>query len=151
MGGRGSGRKPQPCAHGTPISKCTPCLNAKNRKRYTPKTRKIDKGLMNKEIIKSYKLSMGGCCICGITINDTNVHMFALDHREPSLKLFNLSQAKNKYSPDMVKAECAKCDLMCHNCHHLKTHKDGDHKFRRNEAIAQPEYLPLLLLMQDAE
>ena len=145
------GRKIKPCSHGLPSAQCKPCRSAYYRSRYTPKTRKIDKGLINKEIVKTYKLSMGGCCICSITINDSNVHMFALDHREPALKLFNLSQAKNKYSPEMVKAECAKCDLMCHNCHHLKTHKEGDHKFRKDEAIAQPEYLPLLLLMQDTQ
>jgi hypothetical protein len=116
-----------------------------------PKKRKTDKGLLNKEIVKSYKLSLKSCCECEIEITNDNVHMFALDHREPSLKLFNLSQAKNLYSPDMVRAECLKCDLMCHNCHHLKTQKYNDHKFRRDENVKQAEYLPLLLLIQESQ
>lgn len=109
-----------------------------------------DKRIINKAIVRAFKLSMGGCCMCGIAINDDNVHMFALDHREPALKLFVLSDARCK-NPELVKAECSKCDLMCHNCHHLKTHKDGDHKFRRDENVSQVEYLPLLLLMQDSQ
>ena len=84
-----------------------------------------------------------------IEINETNFMMFALDHRDPTHKLFNLSQAR-KHPQELVLAECRKCELMCHNCHHLKTHKSGDHKIRRNEVVQQIEYLPLLLLMQDA-
>lgn len=160
MGGRGSGRpRSTACKCGLPYShvdiagqrKCRTCEAARARKRYKIVTPRGNRLLINKSIVKEYKLSLGGCCVCGIEINTDNVHMFALDHREPALKLFQLSQAKNKYSPDIVKAECAKCDLMCHNCHHLKTHKDGDHKVRRNEPTKQIEYLPLLLLMQDAE
>ncbi len=110
-----------------------------------------DKRIIGTQIIRNYKLSLGGCSICGIKINENNVHMFALDHREPALKLFQLSQSKNKYTPDAVRAECAKCDLMCHNCHHLKTHQNGDHKTRRNRPIVQVEYLPLLILMENTQ
>lgn len=148
MGGRGSGRPPKPCCHGLLVSKCKPCLNDYNRKRYKPKANKGNRLLINKQIIREYKLSFGSCCLCQISINEDNVHMFALDHREPALKLFQLSQAKNKYSPEMVAAECAKCDLMCHNCHHLKTHRNKDHKVRREIVASQVEYLPLLALME---
>jgi hypothetical protein len=76
--------------------------------------------------------------------------MFALDHRDPAQKLFNLSDARSE-PLDIVLAECEKCDLMCHNCHHVKTHQSRDHLVRRNTPTTQAEYLPLLLLMQDAE
>ena len=144
------GRKVKPCVHGLPTGKCSPCRNTYNRARYVPKKRKTNKGLLNKEIVKTYKLSLKGCCVCSIEITNKNVHMFALDHREPSLKLFNLSQAKNRYSPDMVKAECLKCDLMCHNCHHLKTRQNGDHLLRKDEPVQEVEYLPLLEMMYAA-
>ena len=76
--------------------------------------------------------------------------MFALDHREPSKKSFSLSDARCR-DHDAVEAECRKCDLMCHNCHHLKTHENGDHLARKNVSVEKDEYLPLLLLMQDAQ
>jgi hypothetical protein len=89
------------------------------------------------------------CVICNLEINDTNFMMFALDHREPTLKLFNCSNARSK-PIDLVLAECRKCDLMCHNCHHVKTHRERDHLARRDADIVQPEYLPLLLLMEES-
>ena len=81
-----------------------------------------------------------------IEINENNFMMFALDHRDPTQKLFNLSQARSQPAA-LVLAECRKCELMCHNCHHLKTHKSGDHKVRRDELVQQDEYLPLLEMM----
>ena len=72
--------------------------------------------------------------------------MFALDHREPALKLFNLSDARSR-PIDLVLAECRKCDLMCHNCHHVKTHEQRDHLARRNDQVQQLEYLPLIKMM----
>jgi hypothetical protein len=143
------GRKVKPCLHGLPTAQCRLCRNIYNRARYVPKKRKTNKELLNKQIIKTYKLSLKNCCICSIKITDDNLHMFALDHREPLLKLFSLSDSKS-YSPDIVKAECLKCDLMCHNCHHLKTRQNGDHLTRRNETVRQVEYLPLLEMMYAA-
>ena len=149
MGGKGSGRPTKPCSHGIPISKCPPCVRARSRARYVPKKRKHDKRPINQNIVKNYKLSLKHCSICFIKINETNLHMFALDHREPSKKSFALSDARAR-DHDAVEVECRKCDLMCHNCHHLKTHKNGDHMMRRDEPAKQDEYLPLLLLMENA-
>lgn len=142
------GRPRKPCAHGKPISSCLPCQAAKKRAHYVPR------GSRNKIpvhlFVRQYKIALKHCVICMIEINDNNFMMFALDHRDPTQKLFNLSQA-NSQPRHVVLAECQKCELMCHNCHHLKTHQSGDHKIRRDETLNQDEYLPLLLLMQDSQ
>lgn len=44
------------------------------------------------------------------------------DHRNGLLKLFNLSQAGNR-PLDVVKAEIEKCDVVCANCHRVRTFK----------------------------
>ena len=98
------------------------------------------------KLVKQYKLSLKECIICKIKINETNFMMFALDHRDPTQKLFKLSEA-NTYPRHLVFPECQKCDLMCHNCHHLKTHKNGEHINRKVPVVAPIEYLPLLEMM----
>ena len=97
-------------------------------------------------MVRQYKIALKHCVICMIEINEKNFMMFALDHRDPAQKLFNLSQARG-YPASLVLAECRKCELMCHNCHHLKTHQSGDHKIRRDGLTVENEYLPLLEMM----
>jgi len=136
--------------------KCSKCNRERARNYYRNKPKKVTsrikyqgKYAQNKTIIKAYKLSFSGCVSCHIGINETNTHMFALDHREPTLKSFTLSQC-GSILPSLVVEECQKCDLMCHNCHHLKTRAEGDHLTRRDADITQPEYLPLLLLIEES-
>ena len=76
--------------------------------------------------------------------------MFALDHEDPAQKLFNLSDARSK-PIDLVLAECQKCNLMCHNCHAVKTHQNRDHLVRRDATTTQTEYLPLLKMIYAAD
>jgi hypothetical protein len=147
MGGKGSGRVGAKCHHGLTKSYCKTCLAARAKARYGPtKTNKIS----IKQMVRQYKIALKHCVICMIEINENNFMMFALDHRDPAQKLFNLSQARSQ-SAALVLAECLKCELMCHNCHHLKTHKSGDHKVRRDELVQQDQYLPLLEMMYAAD
>ena len=144
MGGKGSGRIGVKCNHGITKSYCKTCQ--RKRRGY--------KGVSKKQtniklFVRNYKLSLKHCVICMIEITETNFMMFALDHRDPSQKLFNLSQA-SRQPRHLVMDECQKCDLMCHNCHHVKTHQNRDHITRRDETKEQNECLPLLLLMQEA-
>ena len=48
------------------------------------------------------------------------------DHRPGEVKLFDVSQAKS-HALDEVIAEIAKCDVVCANCHRLRTHRLRDH------------------------
>jgi hypothetical protein len=150
MGGRGSGRpRSTTCKCGLPYSyvdsagqrRCRTC--ERKRRGYQGKTKN---SVTITQMVRQYKIALKHCVICMIEINEKNFMMFALDHRDPAQKLFNLSQARG-YPAALVLAECRKCELMCHNCHHLKTHESGDHKVRRDEPMQQDEYLPLLELM----
>ena len=158
MGGRGSGRPTSTaCKCGLPYShvdsrgqrKCRTCEARRARKRYKPAVLRVNK-VHARYVVRDYKIALKHCVICMIEINETNYMMFALDHRDPALKLFNCSDARSR-PIDLVLAECAKCDLMCHNCHHVKTHQNRDHLARRDEQVEQDEYLPLLKLMYAAD
>ena len=158
MGGRGSGRpRSTACKCGLPYDfvdsagqrKCKTCERARARKRRKPSLVPRNK-IHARYVVRDYKIAQIHCVICQTEINENNFMMFALDHRDPTKKLFNLSDARSK-PIDLVLAECRKCDLMCHNCHHVKTHQNRDHLTRRDEIITQDEYLPLLLLMQESQ
>jgi hypothetical protein len=125
--------------------KCRTCEARRARKRYKPAVLRVNK-VHARYVVRDYKIALKHCVICNIAIDETNYMMFALDHRDPAKKLFNLSDARSR-PIDLVLAECRKCDLMCHNCHHLKTHQSRDHLARRDELVQQDEYLPLLEMM----
>lgn len=44
------------------------------------------------------------------------------DHRDPDTKLFNVSQMMTGGSIVRMRAEIAKCDVVCANCHRIRTH-----------------------------
>ena len=77
---------------------------------------KIKRRRAYREWLNDYKLSTG-CMDCGY-----NKHPAALDfdHREDEEKLFQLSYGSNK-SHQAVLDEIAKCDIVCANCHRIRT------------------------------
>lgn len=89
---------------------------AKNRDKQIARVEQIRQ--RRQAILKEIKLSRG-CMDCGY-----NVHPDALefDHRPDEVKLFELSAA-HKFSAEKVEAEIAKCDVVCSNCHRVRTAK----------------------------
>lgn len=71
----------------------------------------------NTEFLNEIKMSMGGCADCGY-----NEHPAALDfdHLPGSVKLFNIGQEKYR-SQKQLREEIAKCELVCANCHRIRT------------------------------
>lgn len=58
----------------------------------------------------------GGCIDCGY---NRNVAALVFHHRDPSQKAFMLnSRTFANMASDRLQSELAKCDLLCHNCHH---------------------------------
>ena len=43
------------------------------------------------------------------------------DHRPDEAKLFTISHGKGQYGEEKILAEIAKCDVVCANCHRLRT------------------------------
>lgn len=66
-----------------------------------------------------------GCMDCGY-----NLHPEALefDHRPGTEKLFGLANA-HKFSAEKVEAEITKCDIVCSNCHRIRTSKRREDNF----------------------
>lgn len=44
------------------------------------------------------------------------------DHRDPIIKTRNIASMVGRCSLDTIKTEIAKCDLVCSNCHRLRTY-----------------------------
>lgn len=51
------------------------------------------------------------------------------DHRNPEDKLFAIS-GSGRRDMDRLKAEIAKCDVVCANCHRNRTHRQRRSKFK---------------------
>lgn len=60
------------------------------------------------------------CMDCGVSYPP---YVMDLDHRDPSTKVDAVSSLKNRGSRTLVEAEIAKCDVVCANCHRIRTHR----------------------------
>lgn len=49
-------------------------------------------------------------------------YVMDLDHRDPLQKLFNPSKLVNHGSLSKMLAEIEKCDVVCSNCHRIRTY-----------------------------
>lgn len=61
-----------------------------------------------------------GCARCGYNEHPAALHF---DHRDHTQKSFNISQDP-KRSWETIEAEIAKCDVLCANCHAVRTHEE---------------------------
>jgi hypothetical protein len=61
------------------------------------------------------------CADCGVSYDKC---VMDFDHREGEVKLFNLGGQVNR-ALDLLVAEIAKCDVVCANCHRLRTKNRG--------------------------
>lgn len=54
------------------------------------------------------------------------------DHRYGVKKLFKIAAARMR-KKSVVEAEIAKCDLVCSNCHRIRTHERKVHEMNKRE------------------
>jgi lysyl-tRNA synthetase class I len=59
------------------------------------------------------------CMDCGVRYPP---YVMDLDHRDPSQKVGNVSSMLNLNSEKKIRDEIAKCDVVCANCHRIRTH-----------------------------
>ena len=153
MGGKGSGRERQHFSCGTVQryrqhrrigENCKQCLDAANeyaRMRYKSKVRKpkvknpnkVPKGAINRQMVRQFKLDAGHCMDCNMEVNDRTIVCFDLDHRDPQEKSFTISYMIDRASPNDIRDELQKCDVVCRNCHALRTYDGQHHLVRRDE------------------
>jgi len=70
----------------------------------------------NRRWVREEKERRKACAFCGL-VDDPRVYEF--DHIDPSTKEFNVGEAKTKKA---FLKEVEKCQMLCANCHHVKTH-----------------------------
>lgn len=88
-------------------------------KGYVAKNDAMWKARVNSYIYEVIKES-NGCVDCG----ERNMVVLDFDHRDPNTKSFSISGAhKSKVSWDMLVEEINKCDIVCANCHRIRTAK----------------------------
>jgi hypothetical protein len=121
--------------------------NRRQMGRYIPSNRYRDISKQDRyELVVKAKLKAGHCADCLMSVEVWNHVMFAWDHQPQFVKLFNLSKAA-KYPSSMVVEELAKCVLVCHNCHAMRTHVFKDHrKGNQSQSFDNPQLSLLDLL-----
>jgi 5-methylcytosine-specific restriction endonuclease McrA len=92
---------------------CKPCMRAYNKERNQAK-----RAYLNEVKLES------GCVACGY-----NAHPAALefDHLDPTTKLFHVGSRFSSVSFSKLKEEVSKCQVLCSNCHRIKTFDTGQH------------------------
>jgi hypothetical protein len=68
-------------------------------------------------MVNDYKLA-AGCADCGY---DENPVALEFDHLPGFVKLFNIGEQIGNLSMESIWAEIAKCDVVCANCHNIRT------------------------------
>jgi len=138
MGGTGSGKWARPLApcgtraayqrHRKRGENCEMCKKAATResaikKPYKPKVngRNPVTRIQGRLAIIEEKLRRGACMDCEMVVTRENYFCFDFDHREPQEKSFAISSKARDVSKATLQAEFDKCDLVCANCHRLRT------------------------------
>ena len=155
MGGKGSGRKPgsglSPCGtvakyqwhrkRGENCALCREAAAAHRRSKYVKKQRQTGplKAQRNRDLVRLEKFARGACMDCGLVINEQTIVCIDFDHRNPQDKAFTIAYEMHRASESELRAEMAKCDAVCRNCHAIRTHQHKHHLVRRQaSAIVLP-------------
>ena len=102
-------------------TECTPCMS---KVLYKKQKITIEKG---KERNIVARLARKECVICKYKVTRENALSFDWDHRDAFEKTYQISKMNCK-SDDLFYAEIEKCDLVCRNCHAIRT----KHQFDNN-------------------
>ena len=58
-----------------------------------------------------------------LTVGESSLHTSCTWYRNPSTKTYNVGSMVNRKLSD-IEAEIAKCDLLCANCHGIRTYEE---------------------------
>lgn len=78
--------------------------------------------------ITRYK-KLVGCAFCGYKENAVALQF---DHINPNEKSFNISQGYKSKGMLLIKQEIRKCQVLCANCHAIKTYENKDYLNEQN-------------------
>jgi hypothetical protein len=113
--------------------------------RQPPSIRKEDR----REWLIDQKVARVACMDCHKKVERDNTFVFDYDHREPNQKTEAIGTMLHSWTTDRLLHEMDKCDLVCANCHRVRTNaqqKSGvltgykQNRYQQN----RPEQLTLL-------
>jgi len=102
-----------------------------------------------KQWLINQKVARIECMDCLKKVHRDNTFVFDYDHRDPDHKTKSISEMLHQWTIEQLLFEMDKCDLVCANCHRVRTHaqrKSGvltgykQNRYRQN----RPEQLTLL-------
>lgn len=93
---------------------CRVCQRTKNTQRRAPRY----------EIAARIKIE-AGCADCGLHSAE-HPEIFDFDHRPGTEKIAGVSTFLTKGTIEDMLAEIAKCDVVCGNCHRIRTHRQRE-------------------------
>lgn len=86
--------------------------------------RKSQRELRNRRRAYVHELKSVPCMDCGGTFDPICMDF---DHRPGTVKEFCIG-TRLQLSLERILAEIAKCDIVCANCHRIRTHRKRDHR-----------------------
>ena len=87
------------------------------------------------KFIRRYKLFVG-CTFCGYKKHSAALEF---DHINPNEKLGTISQAYKSWGRKKLKDEMRKCQVLCANCHRVKTIENKDNERGRRDGLHKEE------------
>jgi hypothetical protein len=85
--------------------------------RQPPSVRKEDR----RQWLISQKVARIECMDCLKKVHSDNTFVFDYDHRDPEIKTKSIGEVLHQWSVDQLLFEMDKCDLVCANCHRVRT------------------------------
>lgn len=98
---------------------CLDCKEAYDSRKHDPNSLR--------ERIRRYIRTIKATTPCADCGKKYHYCVMDFDHREGETKLFNLSSAWSQKGQDKVEQEVAKCDIVCSNCHRMRTYNRARH------------------------
>lgn len=83
----------------------------------TAKKKRLDRKVLLLELAGGAR-----CCKCGY---DKSLVALDFDHRDPTTKIKGLLESMASVSWERLVEEVAKCQVLCANCHRIKTFGEG--------------------------
>jgi len=116
------------------VPRCRICHTLKTKKRRDSKRQEEGRKVnatheRRRNEINAIKIKIGKCLHCSRKVTPETCCAFDFDHKDEKKKIICISKLvykSQKFYEEHLHQEIAKCQLLCRNCHHLKTHYPQD-------------------------
>jgi hypothetical protein len=106
-----------------------------NHKKIVQKRKQVEETVKQKNIKFIFELLKTSECL---NCKCTDFRVLEFDHRYKETKDDNISNLIINGSLSQLKQEISKCDILCANCHKIKTHKENNswkHQYYEQEQL----------------